>query len=217
MIGCIKAELYKLLFNKFLYLRMILVVFVSILCTVMIKRENRLLEWIYYFSFIWLLISNFVVGSIVSDEYHATLKNLVLAVPDRKKIFISKTISCIVALHIIYIIYSIALIRNNDNVYFYILFNQYIAVFQHTMILVGIAIVSRSFSSLSVITIIMLCMYREFSIIDAKGIIQSILESTYCSQFTNVESMTSFCFVCLTSMILSLLIGDVVLKKQDIK
>ncbi|MCM1160870.1 MAG: hypothetical protein NC412_06570 [Roseburia sp.] len=217
MKGCMKAEVYKLLYNKFLYFNICLVLFVSIVCYCAIEEENRLNDWIYYFSFLFLFIVNFVVGSIISDEYSSTLKDMIISVKNRRIIFITKVLSCILAIHIIFIIYFCAMFLSNNHIEFYIVVNQYIAVMQHTIGLIGIAIFIKSFSALSIVTVILLCIYREMSMLQGTGFMEIILKSTYSSQFSNINSVLSFNYVFLFIIVFSLGAGYYFFKNQDIR
>lgn len=217
MKGCMKAEVYKLLFNKFLYFSICLILFVSIVCYCAIEEENRLHDWIYYFSFLFLFMVNFVVGSIISNEYSSTLKDIIISIQNRRIIFITKVLSCILAIHLIFIIYVCAMFLSNNHIAFYIVVNQYIAVMQHTLGLIGIAIFIKSFSALSIVTVILLCIYKEMSMLQGTGFMDVILKSTYNNQFSNMDSMLLFNYVFLFIVVFSLGVGYYLFKYQDIK
>lgn len=217
MSGCVKSELYKLLFNPFIYACIGCVFAVNIFCALFADADSRIFIETEYFSYIYLLIGNLAVGSIIANEYGFTLKDRVLAVGNRIAIFTSKVFACLLSISGIYALHACMVTYTSGEVNFNLFVNQYIAVIQHTFFLIGAAVIVKSFSALSVVSVVMLCVYKELSNVDMPGYAGVILKHTYYNRFTAIDKMLSVNLVIWAVVVFCLIIGYLLFRFEDIK
>ncbi len=215
--GCFKAEIYKIFFNLSFYCCFACVFITSIIGVISIEPENRIARENELFSYIFLFICNLIIGSIISSEYSGTLKDRIIAVGNRKHIFVSKVILCLLSITCIYVFHVILFVITNKEIHINIFINQYKAVMQHSFCLVGIAVIVKSFSSLSIATVVMLCIYKELSNLKMPVPIDKIFSNSYFVQFMSMDKLVfTDCLFCL-SAILGIIIGYILFCCQDIK
>lgn len=215
--GSLKAELYKLLYNKFIYLSIFIIISITAMSTLNVNINNRLEVQIYYSSFLFLIISGFIVGSIITSEYNSTMKEIVMAINDRKRVYLVKLFSVFLAISIIYFVYTFTLVLTNKNININLLINQYIAIMVHTITLMTIAYIIKMHSALFVVISIMLCIYRELSLIMKDGIWEIVVKSSYFIQFSN-DSLNYSCIIFQgILMFLCIICGYIIFNLQEIK
>ncbi len=214
---CFKAEIYKIFFNLSFYFCYFCVFITSIIGVIAIEPQNRITRESGLFSYIFLFICNLIIGSIISNEYSGTLKDRIIAVGNRKQIFVSKVILCLLSITCIYMFHVFLFVITNKGVQINIFINQYKAVMQHTFLLIGIAVVLKSFSSLSMATVIMLCIYKELSNLIMPVSVNIIFNNSYFVQFMSTDKLVfTDCLFCFGAM-LSVIIGYFIFCYQDIK
>jgi ABC-type transport system involved in multi-copper enzyme maturation permease subunit len=185
MIGVLKAELYKSIYNKFLYLAITIIVCVMGALSVFTTKSERLQYQMQIMPDIFLVVVCIAAGSIVAQEYSLlTIKDMLITCSKRKDIFISKVIICIISITIIFFIYSLMLILSSDSYKIInILFAQFLVVLSQSIITIFLSILLQSFSTVSLITIIMFFLYHIFLLINEKSIIYQFLRCSYLNLF----------------------------------
>lgn len=217
MSGCVKSELYKLLFHPFMYACIGCVFAVNIGCALFADADSRIFIETEYFSYIYLLICNLAVGSILANEFGSTLKDRVLAVGNRTGIFISKVFACLFSISGIYLLHACMVTYVNGGVNANLFVNQYLAVIEHTFLLIGAAVIVKSFSALSVVSVVMLCVYKELSNVDMPGYAGAILSHTYYNRFTAIDEMLSVNVVIWAVVVFCVIIGYLLFRFEDIR
>lgn len=220
MIGCLKAEFYKIIFNISCYFCYFCIFVTSIIGLLLIDPKIRTAREIELFSYIFLLICNLIVGSIIANEYSGTFKDRIVAVGNRRNIFVSKVIMSFISISCIYFFYVAMFVVTNKGVQVNIFINQYEVIIQHTCLLIGIAVIVKSFSSLSVATVIILCLYKELAKLSnliMGNPIESILKKSYFVQFMSMDKLSfNDCIFCVVAIV-SVVVGYVIFEYQDIK
>lgn len=210
------AELYKLIYNKFFYFCSTLIIIIMVICNFNFDAGDRLEHQVYYFSFIFLIITSLIVGSVISNEYFTTLKEVVMAVNNRGLVYFSKLVAVITGISALYLIYVIGLLLTNHQVDKIMIFNQYFAIVIHTLLVICIAYILKSFSSLLIVSVVLLCIYRELSKIKITEFWNYILSTTYYELFNNLSFSKHLLLVgCIVSAIYTI-IGYKLFCVQDI-
>ena len=105
----------------------------------------------------------------------------------------------------------------NEEGHINIFINQYKAVLQHSFLLIGIAVIVKSFSALSIATVIMLCIYKELSNFIMPVPLDIIFNNSYFVQFMSTDKLVfTDCLFCFAA-ILGIIIGYIIFCFQDIK
>lgn len=187
MIGNIKAELYKILHSYYFYGALGLTILMHIIFDCFVSPKILFNVKLDYFSYIFLLITNLIIGSSIAKEYGNTMKETILAVQSRGAVIGSKIIVSILMITIVFGAYLVGLIPDKSPLMLNLVLNQYFAVMQHTFILILCAVLFRSFSSLSVGTVIFLIAYKKMGASSGNYWTEDMLQSTYYRQFTNIH------------------------------
>ncbi len=215
--GSFKAEGYKLCFNLSFYFCVVCILVPSIIGVFLIDPEKRIARETELFSYIFLLICNLVVGSILASEYSGTLKDRMIAAADRKQIFIAKAGMCLCSVTCIYLFYAVLFVITNDRVSILLLINQYKAILQQTLLLIGMAVIVKSFSALSVVTVVMLCIYKELSNLYLPDSMEYLYNNSYFVQFIRADKLNAadglFCLAAMGCAV----VGYLVFRCQEIK
>lgn len=170
----------------------------------------------YFFTFIYLLIIPLVVGSIYSNEYSSTMKELVIAVHNRASIYFAKVLIITGNMLLIFLIYGFIILITNDSFNWHLLLNQFIAVIQHTYMLIFIGIIIKSFSSLIVFSAVMIFVYRELAIRTWQEEVNVLINATFYRQFTSFRSNNFEYLLAVAMMIVFLGLGLIIYRNQEI-
>lgn len=185
MTGILKAELYKALYNKFLYLAMAIVVcFMGALC--FFTAETKRIQYqIEVMPDIFLIIICIAVGSIIAQEYSIlTVKDMLISCSRRKDIFVSKVIISLISIVIIFFMYSFILIISNRTYYLVdVCLVQFLVVLSQTLIIIFFSIILRNFSAVALSTVLMFFLYHICVIVNPESMIYKFLRCSYLNLF----------------------------------
>lgn len=189
---------------------------VMLICNFNFTGYDRLEAQVYYFSFIFLIVSGLLVGSVISSEYNSTLKELLMAVNNRGLVYLTKLVSIIIGISTIYLVYTVGLTLTNSQISVGMIFNQYFSVLNHTLLILCIAYMIKSPSALLVVSVVLLCIYRELSNMKGSGFWSYLLDSTYYVMFYNLNfNKSSILIGCIISAF-SIIVGYKSFNSQDI-
>lgn len=215
MIGGIKAEIYKMFHNYYLYSCVGIIFIMHFICNVMISDANRFNARLDYFYYTFLLVINLVVGSMIAGEYRGNMKETILSVRNRRYVMGSKIIVIVVTMTLLFGFYLLGMFQDGVAFDKILMSNQYAAVIQHTLILILCSILLKSFSGLSVGTVIFLCAYKEIGRVNIDTWWGRIVESTFYNQFTSINEL-QVTIISLVIIVVSLVLTFLLFSKQEI-
>lgn len=220
MIGSIKAEIYKMLHNYFLYSCGVIIVIMYFLCNTLISDATRFDAKLDYFFYAFLLVINLLVGSTIAGEYGGNMKENILSVRNRIYVIGAKIIVIIITVTALFGIYLLGMfqfgmLQEGTLPVGVLVTNQYVGVLQHTFILILCSILIKSFSGLTVGTVIFLCIYKEMGKGNIYGYGGRILEGTFYNQFTGIME-TKVTIFSLVIIIASLFVTFLLFSRQEI-